>query len=220
MRTRGAPENDALCGHVVHRKLCTFADTWYSGNDALCGHVVPRKWRTVRTRGTQEMAHCADTWYTGKDALLRSRGTPEMTHCASTWYIGNDALLRTRGDGEHGNGCGAAGRLRKCFPTEWLFLFSVCDKNSTFLFQLTYFLHNSHDVCKAPPIELICTSAIAYRKSKMVVYTYSTSTYFKENLIYVLPVRNCAASVPISTIHIHVSVSDLYSPRIGPPIFL
>jgi hypothetical protein len=31
--------------------------------------------------------------------------------------------------------------------------------------------------------------------------------------------RNCAASVPFLQ-YIHVSVSDLYVPRIGPPIFL
>jgi hypothetical protein len=32
--------------------------------------------------------------------------------------------------------------------------------------------------------------------------------------------RNCAASIPSSLSHIHVSVSDLYIPTFGPPIFL
>ncbi len=39
-----------------------------------------------------------------------------------------------------------------------------------------------------------------------------------ENPIYVFPERNCVASVP--NFHIHVSVSDLYNPRIEPLISL
>ncbi len=44
------------------------------------------------------------------------------------------------------------------------------------------------------------------------------STHCKENPIYVFPERELPGSSPNS--HIHVSVSDLYIPSIGPHIFL
>ncbi len=72
------------------------------------------------------MTHCAETWYTGNDALcehvvhrkwrtVRTRGTPEMTHFCEHVVAGNTEMVAVLGD--YGS-----------FPTEWLFLFSVCDK--------------------------------------------------------------------------------------------
>jgi hypothetical protein len=48
--------------------------------------------------------------------------------------------------------------------------------------------------------------------------TYQPSTHCNENPIYVFPEKELCGLSP--SFHVHVSVSDLYIPRIGPHIFL
>jgi hypothetical protein len=63
-----------------------------------------------------------------------------------------------------------------------------------------------------------CTSLVAQRyRGKLVRFEFSHYTARKISLMYSFS-GNCAASVPVSTFNIHVSVSDLYIPRIGPQI--
>jgi hypothetical protein len=53
-----------------------------------------------------------------------------------------------------------------------------------------------------------CTTTMAFVKMRYGI---------EENPIYVLPENKLLSLSP--SFHIHVSVSDLYIPRIGPPIF-
>jgi hypothetical protein len=68
--------------------------------------------------------------------------------------------------------------------------------------QLIIYLNRDYDVDSVAVITIFCGSH---------------PMHCKENPIYVLPEKKLRVS---PNFHIHVSVSDLYIPRIGPPLFL
>jgi hypothetical protein len=66
-------------------------------------------------------------------------------------------------------------------------------------------------------ISAILTIIILATALLLSLYCYKRYSHCNENPIYVFLSGNCAASVP--NLHIRVSVSGLYIPRIGPYMF-
>ncbi len=105
-------------------------------------------------------------------------------------------------------GIGRRGNIFKEAPA--LLLQFLLDPNSTFLASVLAFLLSGR------VRELYFKRDYGYKIVKISTSILLCTLHCKEDPIYVLPEMKLRGLVPI--FHIHVSVSDLYIPTIGPPI--
>jgi hypothetical protein len=68
------------------------------------------------------------------------------------------------------------------------------------------------------PWALLQAFKLQVNKIEISSAAHVSVTHCKENWIYVFPEKELRGLIP--NFHIHVSVSDLYFPAVGPPVFL